>query len=92
MDTTGATRDRRRAKEDNINQTFDQQKVWYHKDFPLRDGGHSRARPPSPENYLPTSEQAAFNPMNFVEESDCRPQDVKGRSLHMAMHSATALA
>ncbi len=45
---------------------FDLTKVWYHKDFPLRDVGILELNR-NPENFFAEIEQAAFNPMNIVE-------------------------
>ena len=45
---------------------FDLTKVWYHKDFPLRDVGIMELNH-NPENFFAEIEQAAFNPMNIVE-------------------------
>ena len=53
------------AKEYNIN-PFDLTKVWYHKDFPLRDVGITELNR-NPDNFFTDIEQAAFNPMNFVD-------------------------
>lgn len=53
------------AKEYNIN-PFDLTKVWYHKDFPLRDVGILELNR-NPDNFFTDIEQAAFNPMNFVD-------------------------
>ncbi len=53
------------AKKYHIN-PFDLTKVWYHKDFPLRDVGIIELNR-NPENFFTDIEQAAFNPMNIVE-------------------------
>ncbi|WP_290053590.1 catalase [uncultured Muribaculum sp.] len=53
------------AKKYHIN-PFDLTKVWYHKDFPLRDVGILELNR-NPENFFTDIEQAAFNPMNIVE-------------------------
>lgn len=53
------------AKHYGIN-PFDLTKVWYHKDFPLRDVGILELNR-NPENFYAEIEQAAFNPMNIVE-------------------------
>ena len=53
------------AKKYHIN-PFDLTKVWYHKDFPLRDVGILELNR-NPENFFAEIEQAAFNPMNIVE-------------------------
>ncbi len=53
------------AKRYHIN-PFDLTKVWYHKDFPLRDVGILELNR-NPENFFAEIEQAAFNPMNIVE-------------------------
>lgn len=45
---------------------FDLTKVWYHGDFPLHDVGILELNR-NPDNYFAQIEQAAFNPMNFVE-------------------------
>lgn len=45
---------------------FDLTKVWYHKDFPLRDVGILELNR-NPENFFAEIEQAAFNPANIVD-------------------------
>ena len=45
---------------------FDLTKVWYHKDFPLRDVGILELNR-NPDNFFAQIEQAAFNPMNFID-------------------------
>ncbi len=49
------------AKKYHIN-PFDLTKVWYHKDFPLRDVLASWSTNRNPENFFAEIEQAAFNP------------------------------
>ena len=53
------------ARKYHIN-PFDLTKVWYHKDFPLRDVGILELNR-NPENFFAEIEQAAFNPANIVE-------------------------
>ncbi len=53
------------AKEYHIN-PFDLTKVWYHKDFPLRDVGILELNR-NPDNFFAEIEQAAFNPTNIVD-------------------------
>lgn len=53
------------AKEYHIN-PFDLTKVWYHGDFPLIEVGVLELNR-NPDNFFAEIEQAAFNPMNFVE-------------------------
>ncbi len=53
------------ANEYKIN-PFDLTKVWYHGDFPLIEVGILELNK-NPENFYAEIEQAAFNPMNFVE-------------------------
>ena len=53
------------ARDYHIN-PFDLTKVWYHKDFPLRDVGILELNR-YPENFFAEIEQAAFNPMNIVD-------------------------
>lgn len=53
------------AREYHIN-PFDLTKVWYHKDFPLRDVGILELNR-NPENFYAEIEQAAFNPSNIVD-------------------------
>ncbi len=44
---------------------FDLTKVWYKKDFPLREVGYFELNK-NPDNYFAQVEQAAFNPSNIV--------------------------
>ncbi|MGQ3684049.1 MAG: catalase [Candidatus Loosdrechtia sp.] len=44
---------------------FDLTKVWYHKDYPLREVGIMELNK-NPENYFAEVEQSAFNPANIV--------------------------
>jgi catalase len=44
---------------------FDLTKVWYHKDFPLKEVGYIELNR-NPENYFAEVEQSAFNPANVV--------------------------
>jgi catalase len=44
---------------------FDLTKVWYHKDFPLKEVGYFELNR-NPENYFAEVEQSAFNPANVV--------------------------
>ncbi|HCN14297.1 MAG TPA: catalase, partial [Alistipes sp.] len=53
------------ARKYHIN-PFDLTKVWYHKDFPLRDVGILELNR-NPENFFAEIEQAAFNPTNIVD-------------------------
>ncbi len=65
------------ARQYHIN-PFDLTKVWYHKDFPLRDVGILELNR-NPENFFAEIEQAAFNPMNIVEGIGFPGQDASGR-------------
>ncbi len=76
------------AKKYHIN-PFDLTKVWYHKDFPLRDVGILELNR-NPENFFAEIEQAAFNPMNIGEglgfysyhrDGKMRTDDNYGRTL-----------
>lgn len=44
---------------------FDLTKVWYHKDFPLKEVGYIELNR-NPENYFAEVEESAFNPANVV--------------------------
>lgn len=79
------------AKEYHIN-PFDLTKVWYHKDFPLRDVGILELNR-NPENFFTDIEQAAFNPMNFVDGIGFSPtRCCRGVYLHMEMPRDTVSA
>ncbi len=79
------------ARQYHIN-PFDLTKVWYHKDFPLRDVGILELNR-NPENFFAEIEQAAFNPMNIVEGIGFSPDKMlQEDSSHTGMPSVIALA
>lgn len=79
------------ARQYHIN-PFDLTKVWYHKDFPLRDVGILELNR-NPENFFAEIEQAAFNPMNIVEGIGFSPDKMlQGRLFSYGTRSVTVLA